>query len=262
MKRYARLYLHFLRFSFSRAMEFRLDFTFRIVMDTMFYAVHLYFFTVLYQHTPTLGGWTLDQVYVFVCAYFLLDAVHMTVFSNNLWWFPIYINRGDLDYHLVRPVSTLFMMSLRDFAANSFVNLVIAGGLVVWSLARYPDPLGAGRIVIYFALLVVGSFLFYVVHLLFLVPVFWIHSGRGLDDLFYHLERFTERPHQIYRGWVRLLLVTVLPFALMISVPAHALFDGLGWDTLLHLLAVAGGAFGFLLWLWDRALRAYVSASS
>ena len=31
---------------------------------------------------------------------------------------PLAINRGELDYHLIRPVSPLFMLSLRDFAAN------------------------------------------------------------------------------------------------------------------------------------------------
>ena len=43
------------------------------------------------------------------------DAIHMTVFSNNMWWFPIFINRGDLDYYLIRPVSSLFFLSLRDY---------------------------------------------------------------------------------------------------------------------------------------------------
>ena len=38
--RYLRLYLYFLRFSFSRAMEFRLDFYFRILMDVAFYVVN------------------------------------------------------------------------------------------------------------------------------------------------------------------------------------------------------------------------------
>ena len=142
MRRYLRLYAHFLRFSFSRAMEFRLDFGFRIVMEGMFYALQFAFFAILYRHTALLGGWTADQAIVFVCGYFLIDAIHMTVFSNNLWWFPVFVNRGDLDYYLVRPVSTLFFMSLRDFAANSFVNLLIASGLLVWSLVRFKALFG------------------------------------------------------------------------------------------------------------------------
>ena len=60
MLRYARLYAYFLRFSFSRAMEFRLDFFFRVGMDALWYAVHLSFFTVLYRHTQALGGWSYD----------------------------------------------------------------------------------------------------------------------------------------------------------------------------------------------------------
>ena len=132
MKRYLSLYLHFLRFSFSRAMEFRLNFFFRVVMDIVYYAVNLAFFSIIYQHTSLLGGWTLDQVYVFVCGFLFVDALHMTVFANNHWWLPLFINRGDLDYYLVRPVSSLWFLSLRDFAANSFLNLVIAGGLLVW----------------------------------------------------------------------------------------------------------------------------------
>ena len=35
MIRYLRLYGYFLRFSFSRAMEFRFDFFFRIFMDSL-----------------------------------------------------------------------------------------------------------------------------------------------------------------------------------------------------------------------------------
>jgi len=162
----------------------------------------------------------------------------------------------------VRPVSSLFVLSLRDFAANSFVNLLMAGGLLAWSLGRYPEPLGADRIAVYFGLILVGNLLFYLVHLGFLIPVFWTHSGRGLDELFYNLERFAEKPHQIYRGWLRYVLLSVLPFGVVVSVPAHALFHGLTWTTLAHVVLVAAGYFAFVLWLWKKALRSYASASS
>jgi rhomboid protease GluP len=44
MRRYLTLYLYFLRFSFSRALEFRVDFLFRVVMDVVYYAVNIAFF--------------------------------------------------------------------------------------------------------------------------------------------------------------------------------------------------------------------------
>lgn len=262
MLRYARLYLYFIRFSFSRALEFRLDFYFRVVMDCVYYAVNLGFFHVIYRHTSLLGGWTEDQAYVFVCAYLLVDAIAMTIISNNMWWLPIFINRGDLDYYLTRPVSTLFFVSLRDFAANSFMNLLIAGGLVAWSLWRYPEPLDAGAIALYLALVGMGVVIHYLMRMIFIIPVFWMHTSRGLDEVFFHVEKLSERPDQIFSGWVRWTILSVVPVAFIASMPTHVLFGGPGWNWLPHLVAVVGGFWLVVLGFWRLGLRAYSSASS
>lgn len=262
MLRYLRLYAAFLRFSFSKALEFRLDFFFRVVMDVAFYAVELLFFTVLYRHTTYLGGWDLDQIYVFVSGVFLVDALHMTFVANNLWWLPTYVNRGDLDYYLVRPVSSLFFLSLREFAANSFLNLVIAGGFVVWALARYPGEVGVGGALVFVGLLLLGALVHYLFRMVFIIPVFWLHSARGLDEISWSVAKLGERPHQIYAPWLRWTLLTVLPLAFTMSFPAHALFGGLDLGGLAHAVGVTAGLFLFVAWFWRRGLRAYASASS
>ncbi|MCI0650353.1 MAG: ABC-2 family transporter protein [Planctomycetes bacterium] len=260
--RYLRLYLYFLRFSFSRSMEFRFDFFFRIFMDSVYYAVNLGFYGVLFSKVPTIGGWNFDQAVIFVAGYLLLDAIDMTVFSNNMWQLPSLINRGDLDYYLVRPVSTLYFVSLRDFAANSFVNLLMTIGILAWAIARYPGELGPASIAAFAVLLLAGCFLHYVLHITFLLSAFWLHAAAGVQQLFYVIREFSERPHQIYKGWLRQVLVTVLPVALFASIPAHALFDGLDLALALHVVAVAIGAWLLLVFVWSRGLRAYVSASS
>lgn len=262
MLRYARLYLYFLRFSFSRAMEFRVDFFFRIVMDAAFYAVQIAFFTVLYRHTALLGGWDYDQALVFACGFFLIDALHMTIFANNMWWLPIFVNKGDLDYYLVRPVSSLFFLSLRDFAANSFVNLLLAIVLLAWALGRYPLPLEPLNILVFTILLCTGALLYWLIHLSFLIPVFWLHSNRGLGETFYVIEKYSERPDRIFHGWLRRLLVTVLPFSLLASFPTTLLFDGVTPRLLGHVLGVTALFFVAVRGFWHLALRNYSSASS
>ena len=243
-------------------MEFRLDFFFRIVMDTCFYGIHLAFYAVLYQHTALLGGWNLDQVLIFAAAFFVVDAVHMTVFANNLWWLPFLINKGDLDYYLVRPVSPMFILSLRDFAANSFVNLFIALGIMGWALARYPAAIAPGDLAMFALLLAMGAFIYYLLHLAFLIPVFWTHSGRGFGDLYFRMQAFMEKPDRIFKGWLRRALVTVLPFSLMASLPSHAVLEGWDWTLPAHMAAATA-----LLWLavagfWRLGLKYYSSASS
>lgn len=262
MIRYARLYACFLRFSFSRAMEFRFDFFFRVFMDTLWYGVNFAFFWILYRHTPLLGGWTYDQVLVFMGAVFLADAINMTVFSNNMWDLPFLINNGNLDYYLVRPVSALWFVSLREFAANSFLNLLCAIVIFVAMLVRYPDPLGAGSVALFVGFLLLGVFLHYCLQMLFLIPAFWMHTSHGLREIFFSLEQVTNRPIGIFTGWVRRLFVSILPFALIVSYPTCVLFEGLTPPLFLHMTGTAAAAFLVMLLVWRRGLRDYVSASS
>jgi len=262
MGRYLRLYLSFVRFSFSKAMEFRVDFFFRVIMDICFYGTQLAFFAVLYGHTQELGGWDQSQAMVFIAGYFLVDSLHMTLFANNMWMLPILVNKGDLDYHLLRPVSSLFFMSLREFAANSFLNLLLAGGIFIWAIARLSSPIGAGDFALYLLLLLNGTLLYFILHISFLIPVFWLHSARGLGEIFFSVSTYSERPERIFSGYLRRALVSILPFSLVASRPAQMLFEGFDWTSFGHILLVTAMAVCFLLWFWSRALRSYSSASS
>ena len=260
--RYLRLYACFLRFSFSRAMEFRVDFFFRIFMDLFFYLVNIGFYKIIYLHTTQLGGWREDEVMVFVGCFLMLDALSMTILANNLYMLPFLINRGDLDYTLVRPVSPLFMLSFRDFAANSFVNLLMATGLLGFFLWQYQGPVTAGGVGLLILALLLGFLLRYLLRILTIVPIFWWHQGRGLEMVFWHMTRFIERPDRIYTGWARLLLTSVLPFALMASYPARFFLEPFDGRVLLHMLAVIA-VFALLVRVcWSAGLRAASSASS
>lgn len=262
MSRYLRLYLYFLQFSFSKAMEFRLDFSFRIVMDCMYYAVNILFFKVIYLHTPVLAGWNADQIMVFVATYLVIDAIVMTVFSSNMWWLPFYINRGDLDFYLIRPVNPLFILSLREFSANSFLNLVIALGFLIYTLMSYPATFGLGDLLLYVFLILNGVLLVYIIQMIMIIPVFWTHSSRGFMDLFYSMSLAMERPHRIYKGWLRVAFTTILPFSLIASFPAQIFLEGAKMETLLHLGAVTAAFWFIMTGLWKWGLRSYSSASS
>ena len=243
-------------------MEFRVDFYFRIVMDFLFYAVNILFYRILFLHTSLLAGWSEAQVMVFISGNFILDALNMTLFSNNMWWIPALVNKGDLDYYLVRPVSTLFFISLRDFAANSFLNLILAFAIFIWALHGLPNNVGLGKAVLYLGYLGIGLSLYYCMNLLMLLPVFWTHSARGLVDIFWSLTRLSERPDRIYMGWIRKILVTVMPFCLIASFPARLLLEPFDLSIFLHLAGVTV-LFAFaVLVVWSFALKNYSSASS
>lgn len=262
MKRYFRLYLYFLRFSFSKALEFRIDFTFRIIMDVFYYAVNILLFKVLYLHTDMIGGWTEPQMMIFVASYLLVDAINMTIFSTNMWWLPYYINRGELDYYLIRPVSPLFFLSLREFSANSFINLAMAIGFLVYSLMNYQVSFSPTELFSFLILLLNGALIYYCIQMLMILPVFWTQSARGFVDLFYSMGVAMERPDKIYRGWLRMIFTVILPFALIASFPVRIFIEGFDKHTMIHLTLVTILVWIAMLSIWKRSLKNYSSASS
>ena len=262
MKRYLRLFAYFVQFSVSRSLEFRIDFFFRVVMDGIYYAAQIVFYKIIFLNTSVLGGWSEEQVMIFVATYLTVDAIQMTIFSNNVWWLTTLINKGDLDYYLVRPVSSLFFVSTRDFATNSFLNFLMTLGICYWSFERYSQPIHWSVFIVYGYCVFLGAIIHYAVHVLFTMPVFWTHSGKGLLNMFWNMGKFMERPDTIFKGWIRRILISILPFALMASFPARVI-----WDN--NMLEVAGvitlGAALTLLtamWVWQLGLKSYSSASS
>ena len=262
MKRYVVLYLHFLRFSFSKAMEFRLDFTFRIIMDILYYAVNIMFFKVIFLHTPMLAGWSEEQMMIFVSCYILVDAISMTVFSSNMWWLPHHINKGELDFHLIRPVSPLFFLSLKEFSANSFMNLIIAAGIFIYMLSSYSQVFSAWDVLLLVALILNGTLIYYCCQMLMILPVFWTQSSKGFMDLFFSMGIAMERPDRIFKGWLRVVFTILLPFALIASFPARLFLEKFDWPTFIHLAVVSIGLWIVMLFFWRKGLKVYSSASS
>jgi ABC-2 type transport system permease protein len=262
VRRYLRLYAQFLRMTFARTVQFRLDFVSRVLMDTLWYGHYLGFFAVLSTQAPSVGGWDAAQLRVFTGALFVVDALQMTFVANGLWNLPLLVNTGALDYYLVRPVSTLFFVTGREISASSAVNLLMAIGVLVWSLATYPHPIAWTSLLVFLAMLPVGLLLHAGLHLLFLTPQLWTQSPKGLRDLFWATLDYGLRPDGIYRGYLRRFLTTVLPLACIVSFPTRVLFEGPRPGLVLNVLAATVGVWVVVGTLWRRGLRAYGSASS
>lgn len=262
MIRYLRLYLYFIRFSFSKAMEFRFDFFFRVFMDCAFYAMQFGFYKVLFLQTPIFADWQEHQVLLFIAGFILTDALHMTLFSNNMHLFPLNVNQGKLDYDLVRPVSSLFIVSLRDFAANSFVNLIITIAIFSTLLWTYPEPFAFSQLLVYVVLLINGTFLIYIMQMILSLSVFWTHSAESALQFHHSVYRFAERPDGIFSGVTRKIFLTILPVSLIASFPVRTMFDGISWQVVGHCFLVSCLLFALLIFLWGKGLKAYSSASS
>ncbi len=260
--RYFKLYAHFLRFSFTKALQFRVDFTFRILMDLVYHILNLAFFKLLFNHTNFIGGWSESQVTLFVTSFILFDGIYMTVFATNAWWLPEHINKGELDHYLTKPVSPFFIFSFREFAANSFINLLFGIGIFIWGLTQVQMSFNYLSLAIYVLLLLNGTFLFYMMSVLMTLPVFWTQSPRGFELLLHGIDPVLKYPIGIQNKFLRVFFTFFLPMNLVCSLPAQFFFGENAYQHLLIIIAVTLIFSKLVLILWNKGLRQYSGASS
>ena len=110
--------------------------------------------------------------------------------------------------------------------------------------------------------MVLGVFLYYAVQLWFLIPVFWTHQGQGLRQVFFSMGSYSQKPDAIYRGWIRRILIYILPLAVIASFPTRALFEPDPWKYVQHMVGLSAICFVIALGFWRIGLRSYASASS
>jgi ABC-2 type transport system permease protein len=262
LKLHFRTYLALMRFSLSRSLEFRFDFFFRFFMDCFFYAVTIIFFEVLFLHTDNLAGWQRHEVMLFVSGGLLIDGIYMTAIARNIWEMPALINKGQLDFQIIRPVSSLFFVMTRNFEFASLLNIFVALGIMIYAINLFPTLPSILEFIAYAFLILNGVILISCLRLFTVLPVFWTHSDYGFHMLFMSLEQVSEKPEVIFRGISHIIFTTILPFLVITSYPARYFFGELSITEYFYAVFLTC-LFALLAYLlWRKGLRAYSSASS
>src|SRR3974377_2202421 len=118
--RYLSVYGALWRNSVAREMSFKSNFLLWIVVELLWFGLQLSFISVLYLHTEHIGTWTKWQVVLLIGASHLIQQVFQAFFLVNCTNLSELVRTGKLDFLLLLPVNSRFVISLRQvsFAAS------------------------------------------------------------------------------------------------------------------------------------------------
>jgi len=114
----------------------------------------------------------------------------------------------------------------------------------------FAAALAAGLALIYALLLALVTLSFWFVRVENLMVVFWSFTDAG---------RF---PVQVYPGWLRYALSTVVPIGVAVTVPSQAVAGKVGAGTVGLLILGALVAWAAASAFWRLGLRSYTGASA
>lgn len=133
---YRRVFLTFARNSLIREMTFRANFLIQCVSATSWTLMNIGFYIIVFQHTDAIGkstGWEQSEFFLFLGTTWLINSLVQTFFMPNAQEFSELIRTGNLDFALVKPIDTQFLISFQRVEWASLSNFVL--GLVLLTVS-------------------------------------------------------------------------------------------------------------------------------
>lgn len=263
LRRYAAIYGALWRNSVVREMMFKANFLMWIVVETLWFGLQLSFMTVIYSHTDRIADWSKWEVILLVGAAQFIQQVFHGLFLNNCTQLSENIRTGKLDFMLLLPVNTRFLISMRTVDLGSFVNAGLAVAVMIFAAGRIPISPGVVEITGFLLLSVAGVMIHYSLMFALSCVSFFTVKAQGIVWGYYNLFNIARMPDAAFRGFFRIFFTFAVPMLIVANVPAKLLADKLGSPLeMLLLVGMATGCFAFSEWVWRKSVKNYTSASS
>jgi ABC-2 type transport system permease protein len=261
--RYAGIYGALWKNSVTRETMFKGNFLLWIVVEVLWFAMQLCFVGVLYLHTDQIGTWTKWQVVMLMGASHFIQQTFQAFFLVNCTNLSELVRTGKLDFLLLLPVNTRFVVSLRQVDLGSFVNA--ASGVAVMAYAARQLHFTPSLIQVsgFLALCAAGILIHYSLMFLLATISFWTVRAQGIVWGYYSLFQIARLPDEAFRGLFKAVFTFALPMLLVSNVPVRLLVDKLGSPgPIVLLLVMSAVCFAVSEFGWRASVRHYTSASS
>jgi ABC-2 type transport system permease protein len=173
------------------------------------------------------------------------------------------VRTGKMDFLLMLPVNTRFLVSLRQVDLGAFVNAVFAGVVMFYAAAKLELHPTAMQLLGFLALCGVGILIHYSLMFMLAAISFWTVRAQGIVWGYYNLFNIARMPDEAFRGVFKVVFTFVLPVLLVSNVPVRVLADKLQSPVLWLVLLGMGGVCAVISeWFWRVSVRRYTSAST
>ncbi len=261
LTRYGRLAAIFTGASISAQLEYRANFVTSLLGALLTAGGALFGLLVLTGDQQSVGGWSFHEATVVVGLVTLVQGFIGGVLYPNLNKIAEAVRTGTMDFTLLKPIDTQFLVSSRNVNMFPLLNIAIGIAVIGWAIPRIPGASALG--VVLGAVLVAAALtIVYSVWFLLTTTAFWFVKVENITELFNGVFRAGQFPVAVFPGWMRFLFTFIVPIAFITTVPAEAITGRVSVGSVIGAVAVAGVLFAVSRWMWSRAVGAYTSASS
>jgi ABC-2 type transport system permease protein len=263
LQRYGTIYSALWKNSVAREMNFKSNFLLWIFVEVLWFGLQLAFIGVIYLHTDHIGDWTKWEVVMLVGASHFIQQIYQAFFLINCTHVSEFVRTGKLDFILLLPVNTRFMISLRQVDLGGFVNALSALAVMVYSAHRLHFMPGALHVLAFLTLCLCGIAIHYSLMFALATVSFWTVRAEGIVWGYYNLFQIARMPDAAFQGFFKIFFKFAVPMLLVSNVPVKVLTSHLqSGSDIVVLVVMSVVCFAASEAIWRVSVRRYTSASS
>ena len=278
---YLRVFLTFARNSLVRDMTFRMNFIIDCISSLAWAVMNLGFYLLIFKQTKAIGantGWGEYEFFAFLATTMFVNSLVQAFFMPNCEEFSEIVRTGGLDFALLKPIDTQFLISMQKIEWSALSNFVLGLGLLGVSLFRlmkdpvHPLTINFAMLLLYPLYVLCGVAILYSLMISLSAASVWMGRNQTLYDFWFYITNFSRYPMEIYSGRfgapLQWAFTYFVPILIVVNVPARIIAQplrpesSLQWSLAIFTLFATVGCLLASRWLFSCALLRYRSASS
>jgi ABC-2 type transport system permease protein len=224
---YPKLFVTFARNSLIRDMTFRTNFVIEVVSSIAWMAMNLGFYLLVYQYTQSIEGWGKYEFFIFIATTMFINSIVQALFMPNAQEISELVRTGGLDFAMLKPIDTQFLLSMRKINWSSLGNVLVALGLLIYAEGRIDhEGFAWVQYVLYPIYVVCGVLILYSIMISLSATSIWLGRNQSLYDFWFYITNFSRYPLEIYGGnalgdALRIGFTYIVPVLVVVNVPAR-----------------------------------------
>ncbi|HEY5730152.1 MAG TPA: ABC-2 family transporter protein [Anaerolineales bacterium] len=257
-----KLIFTFFKVNVQMSLAYRADTVVNILLNIMWLGWELLGLSIIFSNTETLGGWGFGELIALLGVFRLVNTMMMSLIWPNTEKFNQSIRDGSMDYTILQPVNSMFLVTFSRISVWRIWDLLLAITLIVVGVNMAGDVATPFSILNFVLLTISGTIVIYSLWIVLIAFTFYFTKFDNNVTILQALLDAGRYPVTVYPVWLKIIVTYLIPIAVATTIPLQALRQDLGqWQVLMF---VGIGIVSFLIAskVWKEGLKRYSGASS
>ena len=243
-------------------LAYRMDTVVNILLNLFWLGWELLGLNIIFNNTSSLGGWGVGEMVALLGVFHLVNALMAALIWPNTEQFNTSVRDGTLDYTLLKPVNSMFLVTFSRMVIWRVWDLLLGTVLIIVGLHISGGTTHLVSLLSFMLLAVTGSVILYSLWIVMIAATFWFVKFDNNVTILQALLDTGRYPATIYPAWLRLLVTFIIPIAVATTVPLQALRGDLTLPQVLLFAGISVVCFLAAARIWKGGVRHYSGASS